>query len=270
VKGFTPFVIHNDEAGYVGERTLASALTYSDNTVFARVGIDDGLRNVAHYAHAFGITTDISRNPAMTIGGLYTGVTPLDMAHAYSTIAHGGVLVSGSLASKSCAGAQPLPANPTRAESYGNSLEVKWKANSCPGPVGISAVTTGNGKYLIKNQPTYRHVPGFTAFMDQEEQAIMHTVVTEGTGTTADLPNFWIAGKTGTTSNYVDAWFVGFTQPMPGLPDGMTVAVWVGYYKSGKSMATAYGGQPVYGGTYPAVIFHDFIERAISITRQEA
>ena len=34
----------------------------------------------------------------MTIGGLTIGVTPLDMAHAYETIAHGGRRVSGTLA----------------------------------------------------------------------------------------------------------------------------------------------------------------------------
>jgi penicillin-binding protein 1A len=94
----------------------------------------------------------------------------------------------------------------------------------------------------------------------------MRTVVTEGTGVAADIPNFWVAGKTGTTSNYADAWFVGFTQPLAGYPDGITVAVWVGYYKNAKSMATAYGGKPVYGGTYPALIFRSYVERAISIT----
>src|SRR5271155_93666 len=44
-----------------------------------------------------GITTPLSTNPAMTIGGLTVGVTPLDMAHAYETIAHGGQRVSGTL-----------------------------------------------------------------------------------------------------------------------------------------------------------------------------
>jgi penicillin-binding protein 1A len=279
------FTIHNDEASYVGKRTLAAALTYSDNTVFARVGIDDGLRNVANYAHDFGITTDVSRNPAMTIGGLFTGVTPLDMAHAYSTIAHGGVLVSGTLASATCAGSITLPPRPTaplttaaatnalvlwKREQFGYQLQLKWKKDTCPGPTGITVVTTGkDAKTFLRNEPRYYQVPGFTTEMDQTEQAIMRTVVTEGTGTAADIPNFWVAGKTGTTSNYVDAWFVGFTQPMAGLPDGMTVAVWVGY-NTPRSMGTLYGGKPVYGGTYPADIFKQFVEDAIQITTREA
>ena len=40
----------------------------------------------------------------MTIGGLTVGVTPLDMAHAYETIAHGGERMSGTMAQ----GGQPV------------------------------------------------------------------------------------------------------------------------------------------------------------------
>jgi penicillin-binding protein 1A len=265
------FTIHNDEGGYVGERTLTQALTYSDNSVFARVGLFDGgvtpyasLDNVAQYAHDFGITTDVSRNPAMTIGGLYTGVTPLDMAHAYSTIARGGALASGSLASDSCAGGVYQP---PRLDIDVN--QASWPSNSCPGPPGISEVTSAKGKVIARDRPVNRQVPGFSYSLDQEEQAMMRTVVTEGTGTAAFIPNFWTAGKTGTTSNYEDAWFVGFTQKLPEYPEGITVAVWVGYDQP-KSMATTYGGQPVYGGTYPAVIFKYFVEHAISITKEEA
>ena len=41
-------------------------------------------------ARAMGIRTPVSTNPAMIIGGLKVGVSPLDMAHAYETIADGG------------------------------------------------------------------------------------------------------------------------------------------------------------------------------------
>ena len=49
-----------------------------------------GLKNVARTAERMGIRTPISRNCAMTLGGLREGVTPLDMAHAYQTFATGG------------------------------------------------------------------------------------------------------------------------------------------------------------------------------------
>ena len=201
----------------------------------------------------------------MTIGGLYTGVTPLDMAHAYSTIAHGGELVSGTLASTTCAGGLPVSSNAAYVVS-----QASWPDGSCPGPLGVTVVTRGvHAKVFYRNQPVYRQVPGFSYYLDQEEQAMMRTVVTEGTGTNAAIPNLWVAGKTGTTSNFADAWFVGFTQALPGLPDGITVAVWVGYQLP-KSMKYTYGGKPVYGGTYPADIFKQFVEDAIPITTREA
>ena len=72
-----------------------------------------------------------------------------------------------------------------------------------------------------------------------------------------------VAGKTGTTSNYVDAWFVGYTPQM-------TVAVWVGYPDTAKPMSDLYYGKPVEGGTFPAVIWHDYVVGALQILQDEA
>ena len=44
-----------------------------------------------------GWRTPVSSNPAMTLGGLKQGVTPLDMAHAYETFATNGLRIYGSL-----------------------------------------------------------------------------------------------------------------------------------------------------------------------------
>ena len=97
-RGVEKFVVHNDEGAYTGENSLTGAIAYSDNSIFAEVGLKVGTHRIADLAHRMGITTPISTNPAMTIGGLSIGVTPLDMAHAYETIAHGGQRVSGTLA----------------------------------------------------------------------------------------------------------------------------------------------------------------------------
>src|SRR5205823_2814028 len=81
--------------------------------------------------------------------------------------------------------------------------------------------------------------------------------VQSGTGKAAQLSGGWsIAGKTGTTENYGDAWFVGFT------PDLVT-AVWVGYPDSLKPMLYEYHGRSVAGGTYPALIWKAFMEKAL-------
>jgi penicillin-binding protein 1A len=84
-----------------------------------------------------------------------------------------------------------------------------------------------------------------------------------GTGTAAAIPGVDVAGKTGTTSNYVDAWFVGYTP-------SMTVAVWVGYPNTGKPMSTLFDGGPVEGGTYPAIIWHNYVVGALQILQDEA
>ena len=95
--GKEKFVVHNDEGAYSGSNTLTGATAFSDNSIYAEVGLKVGTHRIARLAHRMGITTPLSTNPAMTIGGLTVGVTPLDMAHAYETIAHGGQRVSGTL-----------------------------------------------------------------------------------------------------------------------------------------------------------------------------
>jgi penicillin-binding protein 1A len=93
----------------------------------------------------------------------------------------------------------------------------------------------------------------------QTAVGIMQTVIQRGTGKRAGLADgSFAAGKTGTTENSGDAWFVGFT-------DRLTVAVWVGYPDKLRPMLTEFAGRPVEGGTYPALIWHDFMTGANTI-----
>jgi membrane peptidoglycan carboxypeptidase len=82
---------------------------------------------------------------------------------------------------------------------------------------------------------------------------ILEDVVRSGTGKRAAIPGRAIAGKTGTTDNYGDAWFVGYTPEL-------VVAVWVGYPDSLTPMRTEFNGEPVAGGTIPAMIWKGFVE----------
>jgi penicillin-binding protein 1A len=223
------FVVHNDEGSYTGSNTLTGATAFSDNSIYAEVGLKVGTHRIAHLAHQMGITTPISTNPAMTIGGLNVGVTPLDMAHAYETIAHGGQRVSGSLAS-----------------DYQ--------------PVGIQEVDAGghtlpDGHHQDRNGVLTKRVlpPGVAS----TETSMLETVLQYGTAKAAAIGQF-AAGKTGTTSNFGDAWFVGWNSKY-------TVAVWVGYPDKLVPMTTDFNGQPVFGGTYPALIWHDFMLAALQI-----
>jgi penicillin-binding protein 1A len=86
--------------------------------------------------------------------------------------------------------------------------------------------------------------------------SILQRVVTEGTGTRAALDDRPVAGKTGTTENYGDAWFVGYTPQL-------AVAVWVGYADRLQPMESEFEGDPVAGGTLPALIWRAFMKRAL-------
>lgn len=232
--GVEKFEVHNDEGAYTGENTLTGATAYSDNSIYAEVGLKVGTHRIADLAHQMGITTPLSTNPAMTIGGLTVGVTPLDMAHAYETIAHSGERVSGTLVS---------------------NMQ----------PVGIQEVSAGNkllsdGHHHDRNAViTKRVLPPEVA---STETSVLETVLEYGTAKDAALGQF-AAGKTGTTSNYGDAWFVGWDSKY-------TVAVWVGYPNSLVPMTTDYDGGPVLGGTFPALIWHNFMISAMQVEAERA
>jgi len=233
-RGPEKFVVHNDEGNYTGTNTLTNATAYSDNSIYAEVGLKVGTKRIARLAHKMGITTPLSTNPAMTIGGLTVGVTPLDMAHAYETIAHGGRRVSGTLAEDGA-------------------------------PVAIQEVDAGSnrlpdGSHRDVNQVQTRSVlpPEVAA----TETTMLETVLQYGTAKAAAIGQF-AAGKTGTTSNYGDAWFVGWDSKY-------TVAVWVGFPNSLVPMTTDFNGTPVLGGTFPALIWHDFMISALSIEKERA
>ncbi len=82
---------------------------------------------------------------------------------------------------------------------------------------------------------------------------ILEDVVRAGTGRRAAIPGRLVAGKTGTTDNYGDAWFVGYTPEL-------VAAVWVGYPDTLRPMLSEFGGEPVTGGTLPALIWKAFME----------
>jgi 1A family penicillin-binding protein len=82
-------------------------------------------------------------------------------------------------------------------------------------------------------------------------------VITQGTGTKAQLERP-AAGKTGTTQEIADAWFVGYT------PDLVT-AIWVGH-PSGRVPMISVRGTRVFGGTFPAAIWKEFMSKALAGT----
>jgi penicillin-binding protein 1A len=187
--GKEKFVVHNYDDHYSGVASLRSATATSDNSVFAELGLKVGTHKIARIAQKMGIQTHVSTNPAMTLGGLKHGLTPLELAYAYSTLANKGVKITGSLAPHD------------------------------RGPVAIKSVT-GSGIDDKNQKRSKRVIPAGVAETAQE---LLAGVIQSGTGKEAQIGEF-AAGKTGTTENYGDAWFVGFNKELTvavwvGYPD---------------------------------------------------
>jgi membrane peptidoglycan carboxypeptidase len=127
-------------------------------------------------------------------------------------------------------------------------------------PRAIASVRDAHGRVVDDNRPVRRQI--LDASNDALLTNILEGVVREGTGKRAALSDRPAAGKTGTTENYGDAWFVGYTPQL-------AAAVWVGYPKSLRPMLTEYHGSPVAGGTFPAEIWHAFMQAALAKTPPE-
>ena len=122
-------------------------------------------------------------------------------------------------------------------------------------PATITRITGPAGRVLFDGRPSCRRV------LDPQVAAaavdILRGVVGPGgTGYRAAIGRP-VAGKTGTTTSFADAWFTGFTPQL-------ATSVWVGDPLRQTPMAGQFNGGPVYGGTFPALIFHDYTAPALA------
>ena len=121
-------------------------------------------------------------------------------------------------------------------------------------PSVLARVTGPTGRVLFQGRPACRRVldPGVAA----TAVGILRGVVEPGgTGFRAAIGRP-LAGKTGTTSGFTDAWFTGFTPQL-------ATSVWVGDARAQVPMRDLFAGGPVFGGTFPALVFHDYMAAAL-------
>ena len=91
-----PYRVRNFAGSSYGQLTLREALVRSVNTAFVQLVLETGVSYVVEKAGHLGVDVndafgDVSnRGPAIAIGGMYRGVTPLEMASAAGTFATQG------------------------------------------------------------------------------------------------------------------------------------------------------------------------------------
>lgn len=111
-------------------------------------------------------------------------------------------------------------------------------------PHGLEAIYSVNGEVLYTREPAVKTQVLDTKILGQMN-TMLRTVVQSGTGKSARIEGFDVAGKTGTTNDYRDAWFVGYA------PD-YVAGVWVGNDDNSKMSR-------VTGGAIPARIWKEFM-----------
>ena len=168
---------------YAGAITLENATLASDNTVYAQLAIDVGPANIVEMAKRLGVrTSPLEPVPSLTLGA--DGVSPLEMATVYATLANGGVY------------------HP---------------------PTAIKTVHDATGQQLLgeRNRGVRVIQDGVAAEVTRILGENMHSGTGTGALMSDDRPE---AGKTGTTDNHTDAWFCGYTPTLAtcvwiGYPD---------------------------------------------------
>jgi membrane peptidoglycan carboxypeptidase len=121
-------------------------------------------------------------------------------------------------------------------------------------PSVLARVTDPAGRVLFDGRPSCRRA--LDPQVAGDAVRILGGVVRPGgTGFRAAIGRP-LAGKTGTTTSFADAWFTGFTPQL-------ATSVWVGDPDRQTPMADLFNGGPVYGGTFPALIFHDYMAAAL-------
>ena len=159
---------------YRGNITIRQALETSQNIPFIKIMQELTTDKSKEYLRKMGITslTEKDNDLALSIGGLDLGISPLEMAGAYATIANGGEYIPPTFYTKVI-------------DSKGNVvMQAEQKK--------VRVYTQPNA-YVLQN-------------------LLMQPVVgTSGTAKNCAIEGIDVAAKTGTTDEDYDRWLCGFT-----------------------------------------------------------
>ena len=187
--------LNNYDHSYRGFTTIRQAITSSINIVTVKTLTEIGTNLGYEYVQDFGITTldSSDNNQALALGGLTYGVYNVELCGAYATIANGG--------------------------EYNR-------------PVFYTQVLDYNGEVLLDNtvEPSRTVIKPTTAWLLTNA---MQDVMTQGTGTRANITGMTVAGKSGTTTKDRDTVFAGFSPYY-------TCTIWGGYDDNTPQSTTSY------------------------------
>ena len=170
----TPVNNWYDDPPYEGLSSVRKGIYHSMNILAVKCLTQITPKLGFDYLEDFGFTTLNEMEDCyqpMALGGIYTGVTNLELCGAYATIANMG---------------------------YYNEPRLYTRVLDSDGNV-ILDHTTPNTRQVLKET---------TAFL---LTSAMQDTLSIGTGGAAKFNGMSIAGKTGTTSDNRDVWFAGFT-----------------------------------------------------------
>ena len=165
----------NSYKGYRGLTPVRKAIEISSNIIAAKAFQEVGSSTAVNYLRAFGISSITSSDVypgALALGGLTKGMSTLEHAAAYGTLANGGMYIEPKLYTK---------------------------------------VVDRNEEVILEKTSKIKEVVSEqTAFI--VTSMLRDVVVgISATGSAAALPNMPVAGKTGTTNGSMDRWFAGYT-----------------------------------------------------------
>lgn len=130
-------------------------------------------------------------------------------------------------------------------------------------PYSVETVTSKDGT-IFEHEKIAKAKQVFTSQVADNVTDVLKTVVDDGTGTAAQLSGRDVAGKTGTTDGNKSTWFVGYTPQLSTaismfrMDDDET--------KKNREFLEMYGtgGQEkIHGASFPAEIWHDYMEQAL-------
>ncbi len=160
--------------GYKGSITLRQAVESSQNIPFVQIMENLTPQTSIKYLKKMGITTlnEKDVNLSLSLGGLDEGISPLEFAGGYATIANDGIYIE---------------------------------------PTFYTKIDTLSNKTILKSRQQKRRVISKDVACILKQLLTEPVIGSNGTATYCNISGMDVAAKTGTTNDNYDKWLCGFT-----------------------------------------------------------